>query len=156
MRDVEDDRRSTSAVRPKILVVDDDPDLLLLLRTTLESEGYAAALASDGRAALDRIGEDEPDLILLDLMMPVLDGWGVLDALAGTEAAPRVVVVSAKTGEQDMARAYEMGAAEYVFKPYDPLILVKTIRLVLGRSEEDERRHRSRMLAELVEREKTA
>jgi two-component system, OmpR family, response regulator MprA len=154
MRDIGDGSRSTSPARRKILIVDDDPDLLLLLRTTLESEGYDAALASDGRAALARIGEDEPDLVLLDLMMPVLDGWGVLDALAGT--APRVVVVSAKSGEQDMARAYEMGAAEYVVKPYDPLTLVETIRSVLDRSEEDERRHRSRMLAELVEREATA
>jgi len=156
MRDAPDENQNASPARPKILVVDDDPDLLLLLRSTLESEGYVAALASDGRSALDRIGEDEPDLVLLDLMMPVLDGWGVLDALAAAGTAPRVVVVSAKTGEQDMARAYEMGAAEYVFKPFDPVTLLATIRSVLDWSTEDEHRHRSRMLAALVDREASA
>ena len=70
-----------------VLAVDDDPDLLLLLRSMVEGDGYRAILASDGRMALERIAEEEPDVICLDLMMPVMDGWGVLEEL--TDAPTR-------------------------------------------------------------------
>jgi len=116
---------------PRILAVDDDPDLLLLIRSALQGEGHQTLVASDGRAALDLIREEEPDVVLLDLMMPVLDGWGVLRSLADRPTRPRVIVLSAKTADEDIARAFELGAAEYVVKPFDPARLLGTVREVL-------------------------
>ena len=121
---------------PRILAVDDDPDLLLLLRSALQGEGHQTLVASDGRAALDLIGEEEPDVVLLDLMMPVLDGWGVLRSLADRPSSPRVIVLSAKTADEDIARAFELGAAEYVVKPFDPARLLGTVREVLDLTDE--------------------
>ena len=74
----------------KVLIVDDEPDILLMLRVNLEAEGYQTALAADGETALRRIADERPDLILLDVMMPVMDGWGVLEALAHDVFAHRV------------------------------------------------------------------
>ena len=89
----------------KVLIVDDEPDILLMLRVDLEAEGYETTLAADGETALRRICEERPDLVLLDVMMPVVDGWGVLQRMsAGGHRAP-VVVVSAKANEQDAVRA---------------------------------------------------
>jgi DNA-binding response OmpR family regulator len=122
---------------PRILAVDDDPDLLLLIRSALQGEGHQTLVASNGRAALDLIGEQEPDVVLLDLMMPVLDGWGVLRSLADLPARPRVIVLSAKTAEEDIARAFELGAAEYVVKPFDPARLLGTVREVLDLTDEE-------------------
>ncbi len=118
--------------KPRILIVDDEPDVLLTLRLLLEGEGFEPSLAAEGETALRRIDEENPDLVLLDIMMPVLDGWMVLAQLAGRARRPRVVVCSAKTGELDIARARELGAAAYVTKPFDPSDLVATLRDVLA------------------------
>ena len=69
--------------RPKVLIVDDEPDVLLTMRMILEAEGFDPALAADGETALRRIDDEQPDVVLLDIMMPVLDGWFVLAELAG-------------------------------------------------------------------------
>ena len=73
--------------------------------------------------ALERISADEPDVICLDLMMPVMDGWGVLEELNGRDDPPPVIVLSAKTADEDILRALELGASAYVFKPFDPVVL---------------------------------
>src|SRR5438094_283875 len=99
----------------KVLIVDDEPDILLMLRVNLESEGYATALAADGETALRRIDEEHPDVMLLDVMMPVMDGWSVLEHLTGRDDAPRVVVLSAKTATRDMVRAVTLGADAIAF-----------------------------------------
>ncbi|HEY7440305.1 MAG TPA: response regulator transcription factor [Acidimicrobiia bacterium] len=117
----------------KVLIVDDEPDVLLTLRVILESEGFEACLAADGETALRRIDEDNPDLVVLDIMMPVLDGWFVLAELAGRARHPRVVVCSAKSAEADRMRARELGADEYVTKPFEPEQLLTVIRGVLER-----------------------
>jgi len=122
---------------PRILAVDDDPDLLLLLRSALQGDGHQTLVAADGRVALDLIGEEEPDLILLDLMMPVLDGWDVLRSLSTRPSPPRVIVLSAKAADEDIARAYELGAADYVVKPFDPARLLGTVRQVLDLTDEE-------------------
>jgi DNA-binding response OmpR family regulator len=114
-----------------VLTVDDDPDLLLLLRSTVECDGYRAILASDGRMALERIAEEEPDVVCLDLMMPVMDGWSVLAELNGRVDPPPVIVLSAKTADEDIVRAFELGASAYVVKPFDPSRLAATIRSIL-------------------------
>jgi len=120
--------------RPKVLIVDDEPDVLLTLKMILADEGFDPALAADGETALRRIDEEQPDVVLLDIMMPVLDGWFVLAELAGRVRRPRVIVCSAKTAEADVSRALELGADEYVRKPWEADALVATIRSVLARS----------------------
>jgi DNA-binding response OmpR family regulator len=117
-----------------VLIVDDEPDILLMLRVNLEADGYTTALAADGESALERIGEEAFDLVLLDVMMPVMDGWGVLDRLADETEAPLVIVVSAKSSRRDMARALEMGAVAYVTKPFSPVDLSAVVARVLAAS----------------------
>lgn len=120
--------------RPKVLIVDDEPDVLLTLRMILEAEGFEPSLAADGETALRRIDDEHPDLVLLDIMMPVLDGWFVLAELAGRPRRPCVIVCSAKSSDGDRLRARELGADEYVTKPFEPDDLVAVIRNVLARS----------------------
>ena len=119
---------------PRILIVDDEPDVLLTLRMILESEGFDPLLAADGETALRRIDAERPELVVLDIMMPVLDGWFVLAELGGRLTRPRVVVCSAKSGDGDRTRAAELGADEYVTKPFEPDDLIAVIRDVLTRS----------------------
>ncbi len=116
------------AGKSKILIVDDEPDVLLTLRMILESEGFDAILAADGETALRRIDEEHPDLVVLDIMMPVLDGWFVLAELAGRSRRPMVIVCSAKSAVADVARARDLGAADYVTKPWDADDLLRRIR----------------------------
>jgi DNA-binding response OmpR family regulator len=133
--------------RSSVLAVDDDPDLLLVLRSTVEGDGFRAILASNGRMALELIAEDEPDVICLDLMMPVMDGWGVLEELSGRPDPPPVIVLSAKTADADIVRAFELGAIAYVFKPFDPRRLVDTIRSILDETPAERRERAHRELA---------
>ena len=102
----------------KVLIVDDEPDILLMLRLRLEAEGFDTALAADGEKALEQLDAAPCDVMLLDVMMPVLDGWAVLERLAELPAAPPVIVVSAKTSSADIARARQLGASNYVTKPF--------------------------------------
>ncbi len=139
--------------RLRVLAVDDDPDLLLLLRSTVEADGHQAILASDGRMALERIDRESPDVICLDLMMPVMDGWAVLGELNERPTAPPVIVVSAKTAEEDLIRAFELGASGYVFKPFDPSRLIETIRSTLAASPDERRERRRQVLAALLRRD---
>lgn len=115
------------SAKPRVLIVDDEPDILLMLRMNLEAEGYETLLAGDGETALRRIGEERPDVVLLDVMMPVLDGWGVLEQLSTLTERPRVIVLSAKSSDRDFHRAWELGADEYVTKPFDPDELMEII-----------------------------
>jgi len=126
----------------KVLIVDDEPDILMLLRVDLEAEGYETTLAADGQTALARICDERPDIVLLDVMMPVLDGWSVLQELARAEDQTPVVVVSAKASDHDAARALELGAAEYIIKPFDPTDLLSTVETVLSSTPYDIDAHR--------------
>jgi len=127
----------------KILIVDDEPDVLLLLRVNLEAAGYETVLAADGETALTRIDETTPDVVLLDIMMPVMDGWGVLRVLSGREAAPRVVVVSARSSDRDVVRALTSGALDYVTKPFDPEDLIAIVERTASSSMAALERHRN-------------
>jgi len=130
----------------KVLIVDDEPDILLLLRIDLEAEGYNTLLAADGETAIKRILEERPDVVLLDVMMPVVDGWGVLRRLRDNGAWTRVIVLSAKTNDNDVVRALELGACEYVTKPFDPAALLLTVEHVLASTPEDLEGGRQRRL----------
>lgn len=134
---------------PSVLIVDDEPDILLMLRTALEVEGFQTALAGDGDTALERAVESPPDVVLLDLMMPMMDGWTLLEELIGQKRRPGLIVVSAKTRAGDMARAFRLGADAYVTKPFDFDLLTRTIREVVDRPEKDRAEHRREMLAQL-------
>ena len=102
----------------RVLVGDDEPDILLMLRLTLEAQGFVIALAADGEKAMEWLDKDRFDVMLLDVMMPVMDGWAVLERLQERGDGPKVIVVSAKTASHDIARARELGAYEYVTKPF--------------------------------------
>lgn len=121
--------------RPLILIVEDEPDILLLLRINLESAGFDTALAADGLTAIGRVDSDRPDAILLDMMLPVMDGWTVLADLGARSDPPPVVVCSAKDGGRDIARASELGASAYVTKPFDMADVIDAIRRSLGQRE---------------------
>ena len=121
----------------KVLIVDDEPDVLLLLRVNLEAAGYDTVLAADGETALSRIDDAQPDVVLLDIMMPVMDGWGVLRALSDREAGPRVVVVSAKSSDRDIVRALTSGALDYITKPFDPDDLVDVVARTINSSTDE-------------------
>jgi DNA-binding response OmpR family regulator len=117
---------------PSVLLVDDEADLVWIVRFNLELEGYRTFVAPNGEAALDMLPEVRPDLILLDLMMPVMDGWAVLDQLrrkGGTSAL--IVVVSARTGPFDKQRAEDYRIDGFVGKPFDMEELLHVIRTLL-------------------------
>jgi DNA-binding response OmpR family regulator len=135
-----------------VLIVDDEPDILLMLRVNLEADGFETALAADGETALRRIEEERFDLVLLDVMMPVMDGWGVLQGLSDDGTAPRVIVVSAKSSDRDVARALEMGAAAYVTKPFSPVELGELIQRVLDYSPEQLDAHRRATMTRIADR----
>jgi two-component system response regulator MprA len=114
-----------------VLVVDDEPDILLLHRLNLEAAGHTVVLAADGMTALERIAEHHPDCVVLDVMMPVLDGWGVLEQLRTVDGSPPVLVVSAKSSPADVGRARELGAADFLAKPFDGDELVERVEALL-------------------------
>ncbi|HWO70484.1 MAG TPA: response regulator [Actinomycetota bacterium] len=108
-------------VPTSVLVVDDEPQVAWVLTWSLEAEGYQTLTARDGVAALRAIREHRPHLMLLDIMMPTMDGWSVLEEMRRLpdEERPRVVVVSALASLRDRARAAELGADAFVPKPFD-------------------------------------
>jgi two-component system, OmpR family, alkaline phosphatase synthesis response regulator PhoP len=111
-----------------ILVVDDEPQVVWMLQFSLEAEGYQTLSARDGRSALDEVREHHPRVVLLDIMMPVMDGWAFLEELQEIpeQERPRVIVVSARSSLRDRAKAAELGADAFVAKPFnvDDLLVV--------------------------------
>lgn len=134
-----------------VLVVDDEPDVLLLCRVNLEFEGYRVLEAADGQRAMERLAEERPDAVLLDVMMPNMDGWEVLSAIKSDpelEHIP-VVMLTAKVQDQDQIRGWSSGAAEYITKPFSPLALSQVLQDVLSNDREEEERRRRLILDKL-------
>jgi CheY-like chemotaxis protein len=104
-----------------VLVVDDEPQVAWVLRFSLEHEGYRTYTASNGLEAMEELRKHHPMLMVLDLMMPEMDGWAVLRELTKLpeEQRPRIVIVSALTGPDDKAKATALGADAFVPKPFD-------------------------------------
>ncbi|MET0303467.1 MAG: response regulator [Microbacteriaceae bacterium] len=115
----------------KIVIADDDPQILRALRITLSAHGYDVTTASDGRAALDAIGRTHPDLVVLDLGMPGLSGVEVIQAVRGWSAVP-ILVVSGRTESWDKVESLDAGADDYVTKPFAVDELLARLR-ALGR-----------------------
>lgn len=118
----------------KILIADDDPTIIMLLQVNLEMEGYDVVTAADGQIAVEQAAAEHPDLIILDIMMPRMDGWAAQEALAASPAlsAIPVIFLSARAQQADLRRGYEAGVAEYVTKPFDPTALLEIISQVLA------------------------
>jgi len=125
--------------KEKILVVDDEDDILDLVGYNLTREGYRVRTAVRGEEALRKIKEDPPDLILLDLMLPDIDGFDVCKEL---KSNPRtayipIVMLTAKTAESDQVAGLELGSDDYVMKPFSPSVLLARVRAVLRRMKEE-------------------
>jgi len=122
----------------RILVVDDDPDILQFVRLNLELDGFEVDLAGGGREALERAAEAPPDLMLLDVMMPEIDGLSVLRRLRsdpGTSSIP-VIVLTARSLAEDRVKGLDLGADDYITKPFDLEELIARVRTVLRRSQQ--------------------
>jgi DNA-binding response OmpR family regulator len=116
-----------------VLIVEDDPSIALGLRMNLEAEGYGVLSAEDGEQALDVVREEQPHLIILDVMLPAMNGFEVLRTLRRDGFSMPIIVLSAKTGEIDKVTGLELGAEDYVAKPFSLAELLARIRAALRR-----------------------
>jgi DNA-binding response OmpR family regulator len=137
---------------PRVLVVDDEAPIRLLCRVNLEAEGMTVLEAADGPSGLEAARTERPDVILLDVMMPGLDGWRVAEELLDdpdTRGIP-IVFLTARAELRDRARGLDLGGLDYVTKPFNPVDLAPLIREVIARVEGGEREElRRAKLAEL-------
>ena len=120
----------------KILVVDDDVNICELLRLYLEKEGYTVSIVNDGESAVKSFGEIQPDLMLLDIMLPRLDGWQVCRELRKTMKMP-IIMLTAKGETEDKVSGLEMGADDYIVKPFEVKELLARVHAVLRRTGDD-------------------
>ena len=119
-------------VAARILVAEDDPKQAQRLRLYLEREGHTVLIAHDGRNAIDQARQKKPDLVVLDIMMPAVDGLDVCRILRADSSVP-IIVVTARSAEDDLLLALDLGADDYITKPYSPRELVARVRTVLRR-----------------------
>ncbi|MCI8649133.1 MAG: response regulator transcription factor [Anaerotruncus sp.] len=117
----------------KILVCDDDRNICELLRLYLEKDGYTIAIANDGEEALAKFASESPDLILLDIMMPKLDGWQVCREIRKKSNCP-IIMITAKGETFDKVLGLELGSDDYVVKPFDPKEIVARIKAIMRRT----------------------
>lgn len=120
----------------KIMIVDDDTNICELLRLYLEKEEFDTIVAANGKQALSLFESDAPDLILLDIMMPELDGWQVCREIRKTSAVP-IIMLTAKGETFDKILGFELGADDYICKPFDSKEVIARIKAVLRRAGED-------------------
>ena len=148
----------------KILVVEDEQPIRKLIDLNLRLESHEVITAADGYEALQQTEAGDPDLIILDIMLPGLDGWEVLKRLRQDtkfQDTP-VVVLTALVQDVDIIRGWQLGADEYITKPFSPVALVKTVQMVLNRTPEERKSRRERevvraqLLRNLRERRKEA
>src|SRR5713226_6394493 len=121
-----------------ILVVDDDPDIARFVEVNLRSAGYDVAVAGDGEEALDKAGEIRPDLVLLDVMMPRIDGFEVAQRLRKNPqtANTSIIMLTAKALSADKVTGLQSGADDYIIKPFDPIELLARVKGTLRRAKE--------------------
>ena len=118
----------------KILVVEDDHNISDLIRMYLEKEGFEVYAAYDGGKAVELFRSVEPDMVLLDIMLPVMDGWGVCAKIRETSRTP-IIMITAKSEVFDRIQGLEMGADDYIVKPFEMKELIARINAVLRRTE---------------------
>jgi DNA-binding response OmpR family regulator len=128
----------------KILVVEDDGNIADLIRIYLEKDGFEVKIAGDGGSAIQMFREYSPDLVLLDVMLPVMDGWQVCSMIRKTDKTP-IIMLTAKEETDDKVHGLELGADDYITKPFEVKELLARIHAVLRRTEgEDE--HKGKIL----------
>ena len=136
----------------RVLVIDDEAPIRLLCRVNLEAEGMDVLEAADGPTGLEKARAETPDVVLLDVMMPGLDGWRVAEELLDdgrTQSIP-IVFLTARAELRDRARGLDLGGVDYVTKPFNPVELAPLVRELLARIERGERDElRSEKLREL-------
>lgn len=120
---------------PKILVIDDEPAILAGIRDSLEYEQYQVLTADDGQQGLKLALEEDPDLVILDVMMPKLSGFDVLRKLRENRIRGSVILLTAKNAEQDKVRGLKLGADDYVTKPFSVVELLARVQAVLRRTD---------------------
>ncbi|MBN1356194.1 response regulator transcription factor [bacterium] len=121
--------------KEKIMIVDDDPDILELVKYNFEREGYRTITAESGESAIRKAKSEIPDMIILDLMLPGMDGLEVCRKIKQDEALARIpiIMLTAKSEESDIVAGLELGADDYIVKPFSPRILLARLRSVLRR-----------------------
>ncbi len=124
----------------RILIVDDETPIRLICRLNLRSAGFDTLEAGDGASALALARAERPDLILLDIMLPEVDGWSVAKELSATEETRDIPILflSARSDTTDQLRGHETGGVGYITKPFDPLSMTNTVRTVLERARRGE------------------
>jgi CheY-like chemotaxis protein len=125
--------RAGAEPRIRVLVADDDPMVLALVRTAVENFAMECIEAADGAAALDLARSRRPDVVVLDIMMPGMDGYQVLEAIRKENLPARVLLLTGRQQESDILRGFSLGAADYVVKPFSPMELVARIKRLLLR-----------------------
>ena len=124
----------------RVLVIDDEAPIRLLCRVNLEAEGMHVTEAGDGATGLDLARNDSPDVVLLDVMMPGLDGWRVAEELLSDERTNRIPIIflTARAEFRDHARRLDIGGVDYVTKPFHPLELATLVRALLSQTDRGE------------------
>ena len=141
----------------RVLVIDDEAPIRLLCRVNLEAEHMEVLEAGDGPTGLEKARKEEPDVVLLDVMMPGLDGWQVAEELLGDERTRSIPIVflTARAEVRDRARGLDLGGIDYVTKPFNPTELAPLIRELVHRVDsgerEDVRREKIAELRDLIE-----
>ncbi|HEY7195726.1 MAG TPA: response regulator [Gaiellaceae bacterium] len=136
----------------KVLVIDDEAPIRLLCRVNLEAEGMTVAEAPDGPSGLETAASEQPDVILLDVMMPGLDGWSVAERLLQDKATSSIPIVflTARADIRDRARGIDLGGLDYITKPFNPVELASLVQNVVTAVERGEREQvRADKIAEL-------
>jgi DNA-binding response OmpR family regulator len=123
----------------KVLVVDDDEKIVKVLTVYLEKDGYTVLTAQDGWEAVDKARQLGPDIVLLDVMLPSLDGWGVCKEIRRTSDMP-IIMLTARDAEEDRIIGLELGADDYVVKPFSPKEVLARIRAIFRRLQPSSRR----------------
>jgi two-component system alkaline phosphatase synthesis response regulator PhoP len=118
-----------------ILIVDDEPSIVQLARLYLEREGFRTESANDGEAALDKVARGHPALVVLDVMLPKLDGFEVCRRLRATQNSPAILMLTARDEDIDKILGLELGADDYLTKPFNPRELVARVKAILRRGE---------------------
>jgi len=120
--------------KKKVLITDDEPNIVRVVAARLQAHNYEVICAYDGEEALERIAEAMPDIILLDIMLPKMDGFEVCRRIRAEEATKHIPIIlfSAKTQEEDKRKGREVEADAYIAKPFDPQRLIDTIALLIN------------------------
>ena len=133
----------------KVLIVEDDSNIAELLNLYLKKEGYDTMVAGDGGKALECYHQFRPDLVLLDIMLPVMDGWAVCGKIRETDSTP-IIMLTAKGETIDKVSGLEMGADDYIVKPFEMKEVLARVHAVLRRIGEEESRNRRLSFDKLI------